>query len=153
MVGSLVSCLGVVMKTHWYTPLQWIPRSQTFFLTTYHDARPVLYLTWEAPSAAVMLVCLKEREPRPSSNTLKLKQNGHHQRKPSYIDSKFTDVHCVGDKSLFKHAPFHWLIYASPAGRLTSIGIPIIKKRRSHDRLFFDMGIPIPRKDGLYYKK
>ena len=34
--------------------------------------------------------------------------------------------------------------------RLTSIGIPMLKIRRSHDRLIFNMGIPIPGKDGLY---
>ena len=33
---------------------------------------------------------------------------------------------------------------------LTTIGIPMLKMRRSHDRLVFNMGIPIPRKDGLY---
>ena len=33
--------------------------------------------------------------------------------------------------------------------RLTSIGIPMLKIRRSHDRLIFNMGIPIPEKDGL----
>ena len=33
---------------------------------------------------------------------------------------------------------------------LISIEIPIIKIRRSQDRLIFNMGIPIPRKDGLY---
>ena len=26
----------------------------------------------------------------------------------------------------------------------------MLKKRRSHDRLIFNMGIPIPGKDGLY---
>ena len=31
-----------------------------------------------------------------------------------------------------------------------SIGIPMLKTRRSHDRLIFNMGIPIPGKDGLY---
>ena len=34
--------------------------------------------------------------------------------------------------------------------RLTSIGIPMLKIRQSHDRLIFNMGIPIPGKDGLY---
>ena len=34
--------------------------------------------------------------------------------------------------------------------RLTSIGIPMLKITRSHDRLIFNMGIPIHRKDGLY---
>ena len=34
--------------------------------------------------------------------------------------------------------------------RLTRIGIPMLKIRRSHDRLIFNMGIPIPGKDGLY---
>ena len=34
--------------------------------------------------------------------------------------------------------------------RLTIIGIPMLKIRRSHDRLIFNMGIPIPGKDGLY---
>ena len=34
--------------------------------------------------------------------------------------------------------------------RLTSIGIPVLKIRRSCDRLIFNMGIPIPGKDGLY---
>ena len=34
--------------------------------------------------------------------------------------------------------------------RLTSIGIPVLKIRRSRDRLIFKMGIPIPGKDGLY---
>ena len=34
--------------------------------------------------------------------------------------------------------------------RLTSIGIPMLKIRRSHDRLIFNMGIPILGKDGLY---
>ena len=33
---------------------------------------------------------------------------------------------------------------------LTSIGIPMLKIRRSCDRLIFNMGIPIPGKDGLY---
>ena len=33
---------------------------------------------------------------------------------------------------------------------LTSIGIPMLKIRRSRDRLIFNMGIPIPGKDGLY---
>ena len=31
-----------------------------------------------------------------------------------------------------------------------SIGIPMLKIRRSHDRLMFNMGITIPGKDGLY---
>ena len=31
-----------------------------------------------------------------------------------------------------------------------SIGIPMLKIRRSRDRLIFNMGIPIPGKDGLY---
>ena len=35
---------------------------------------------------------------------------------------------------------------------LASIGIPKLKIRRSHDRLIFNMGIPIPGKDGLYIK-
>ena len=34
--------------------------------------------------------------------------------------------------------------------RLTSIWIPIIKIRRSRDRLIFNMVIPIPGKDGIY---
>ena len=34
--------------------------------------------------------------------------------------------------------------------RLTSIGMPMLKIRRSRDRLIFNMGIPIPGKDGLY---
>ena len=34
--------------------------------------------------------------------------------------------------------------------RLTSIGIPILKIRRSRDRLIFNMAIPVPGKDGLY---
>ena len=33
---------------------------------------------------------------------------------------------------------------------LISIGIPMLKIRWSHDRPIFDMGIPIPGKDGLY---
>ena len=33
---------------------------------------------------------------------------------------------------------------------LTSIGIPMLKIRRSCDRLIFNMGIPIPGKDSLY---
>ena len=33
---------------------------------------------------------------------------------------------------------------------LTSIGIHMLKIRRSHDRLIFNMGIPIHGKDGLY---
>ena len=33
---------------------------------------------------------------------------------------------------------------------LTSIGIPMLKIRRSRDRLIFNMRIPIPGKDGLY---
>ena len=33
---------------------------------------------------------------------------------------------------------------------LTSIGIPSLKIRRSHERLIFQMRIPIPRKDRLY---
>ena len=34
--------------------------------------------------------------------------------------------------------------------RLTSIRIPMLKIRRSRDRLIFNMGIHITRKDGLY---
>ena len=34
--------------------------------------------------------------------------------------------------------------------RLTSNGIPMLKIRRSRDRLIFNMGTPIPGKDGLY---
>ena len=34
--------------------------------------------------------------------------------------------------------------------RLNSIRIPMLKIRRSCDRLIFNMGIPIPGKDGLY---
>ena len=34
--------------------------------------------------------------------------------------------------------------------RLTSIEIPMLKIRHSHDRLIFNMGISITRKDGLY---
>ena len=34
--------------------------------------------------------------------------------------------------------------------RLTSIGIPTLKIRRSHHHLIFNMGIHIPVKDGLY---
>ena len=34
--------------------------------------------------------------------------------------------------------------------RLTSIGIPMLKIRRSRNRLIFNMGIPIPGKNGLY---
>ena len=34
--------------------------------------------------------------------------------------------------------------------RLTSIGIPMLKIRRSRDHLIFNIGIPIPKKDGLY---
>ena len=33
---------------------------------------------------------------------------------------------------------------------LTSVGIPMLKLRRSWDRLIFNMGITIPGKDGLY---
>ena len=33
---------------------------------------------------------------------------------------------------------------------LASIGIPMLKIRRSHDRLIFNMGIPIPGKDGRH---
>ena len=33
---------------------------------------------------------------------------------------------------------------------LTSIGIPMLKIRRSRDRFIFNMEIPIPGKDGLY---
>ena len=33
---------------------------------------------------------------------------------------------------------------------LTSIGIPMLKTRRSHDHLIFNIGISIPGKDGLY---
>ena len=36
---------------------------------------------------------------------------------------------------------------------LTSIGISMLKLRRYHDRLIFNMGIPIPGKDGLYIEK
>ena len=71
------------------------PFTNFFFLTTYHDARPVLYLTWEAPSAAVMLVCLKEREPRPSNNTLKLKQNGHHHLRRHFQMDFFKENHRI----------------------------------------------------------
>ena len=35
---------------------------------------------------------------------------------------------------------------------LTSIGIPMSKIRRSHDRLIFNMKILIPGKDGLYIR-
>ena len=34
--------------------------------------------------------------------------------------------------------------------RITSIGIPMLKIRRSHECLIFNMGIPIPGKDGFY---
>ena len=34
--------------------------------------------------------------------------------------------------------------------RLTNIGIPVFKIRRSRDRLIFNMGIPIPGKDSLH---
>ena len=34
--------------------------------------------------------------------------------------------------------------------RLTRIGIPLLKIRRSRDRLISNMGIPIPGKDSLY---
>ena len=34
--------------------------------------------------------------------------------------------------------------------RLTSIGVPMLKIRRPHDRPIFNLGIPIPGKDGLY---
>ena len=34
--------------------------------------------------------------------------------------------------------------------RLSSIGIPMLKIRRFRDRLIFNMGIPIPGKDGIY---
>ena len=34
--------------------------------------------------------------------------------------------------------------------RLTSIGIPMLKIKRFRDRLIFNMGIPIPGKDGRY---
>ena len=34
--------------------------------------------------------------------------------------------------------------------RLTSIRIPILKIRRSRDRLIFNLGIPIPKIDGVY---
>ena len=34
--------------------------------------------------------------------------------------------------------------------RLISIGIPVLKIRRFRDRLIFNMGIPIPEKDGFY---
>ena len=37
-----------------------------------------------------------------------------------------------------------------PLVMLASIGIPMLKIRQSHDRLIFNMGIPIPGKDGLY---
>ena len=55
-----------------------------------------------------------------------------------------------------------WLACSSPARlprpwgvsiyrcRLTSIGIPMLKIRRSRDRLIFNVGIAIPWKDGLY---
>ena len=36
---------------------------------------------------------------------------------------------------------------------VTSIGIPMLKIRRSRDRLIFNMGIHIPGKDGLYIEK
>ena len=36
---------------------------------------------------------------------------------------------------------------------LTSKGIPMLKIRRSHDRLILNMGIPIPGKDGLYIER
>ena len=35
---------------------------------------------------------------------------------------------------------------------LTSIQIPMLKIRRPHDRLIFNMGIPVPGKDDLYIK-
>ena len=39
-----------------------------------------------------------------------------------------------------------------PGGSLNieMLWIPMLKIRRSCDRLIFNMGIPIPRKDGLY---
>ena len=43
----------------------------------------------------------------------------------------------LGDVSIFRRHP-------------TSVGIPMLKIRRSHDRLIFNMGIPKPRKDSLY---
>ena len=36
--------------------------------------------------------------------------------------------------------------------RLTSMGISMLKIRRSHDRLIFNMGIPITGKDGFLYR-
>ena len=42
-----------------------------------------------------------------------------------------------------------WAISIS-SYHLTNIGIPMLKIRRSHNRLIFNMGIPIPRKYGLY---
>ena len=162
MVASLVSCHGVVMKitpTPWYTPLQWIPRSQTlFFVTTYHDARPVLYLAWAVPSATVMLVCLKEREPKPLNNTLKLKRNGYDHFAENIFKGFFSMKIIViwfkfhwssqVNKSLPEHNSFHRLICAVSIKRrrLTSIGIPTTKIRRSRDLLIFIMGIPIRRK-------
>ena len=35
---------------------------------------------------------------------------------------------------------------------LTSIGIPMLKIRRSRDRIIFNMEIPIPGRDGLYFE-
>ena len=37
--------------------------------------------------------------------------------------------------------------------RLTSIGIPMLKMRQSHDRLIFSMGIPIPGKERWEYSQ
>ena len=37
--------------------------------------------------------------------------------------------------------------------RLTNIGIPLLKIRRSRDHLIFNMEIPILEKDGLYIKR
>ena len=58
--------------------------------------------------------------------------------------------------TLFREINAWWSFSQSPGDRLsskmhlTSIGIPMLKIRRSHDRLIFNTGIPIPENDGLY---
>ena len=40
--------------------------------------------------------------------------------------------------------------FSKQRGLLSSIGIPILKIRRSHNHLIFNMGMPLPGKNGLY---
>ena len=113
----------------------------------------VLISDWSPTNAA--WVCSSRLRPRPPGPRFNIKMSSYQYRKS----------HC-GDKTVVRSSYLHngisytgktaSLYWFSPLGsisrqrhRRNTMGIPIIKIGRSHDRLIFTMEIPIPGKTSL----